>query len=368
MKILVAPLDWGLGHATRTIPVIREFLARGATVDLAVSGSISALYRGEFPDLTQIPVPGYGIRYPNRGFEMPFWLLKNYRRILRTIRGEHLLADRLAREQEYDLIFSDNRFGFYSKHAKSVYMTHQMRIAFPGPFSVFEDIGIAWHRKMMENFDEVWVPDDAKAPGLGGRLSHVEPSRLKLSKPVKFVGPLSRFGEFCRIDAPQDFVQNKFHFLAILSGPEPMRSLFEKKVFETLSRIPGRHAVILGKPAEKKTNGTWANLEIFNHLETEDFGRMVRNADVILSHPGYSTVMDMAVLGAKCVFVPTPGQTEQELLGRELFRAGYSGLLKQNELTPVNLCEMEKHANIMRKIFRSQNPLSSAVDPLFKEN
>lgn len=367
MKILVAPLDWGLGHATRTIPVIRGFLAHGATVDLAVSGNISALYRGEFPDLTQIEVPGYEIRYPNRGFEMPFWLLKNYRRIMRTIREEHGTAESLAFERGYDMIFSDNRFGFYSNRAKNIYMTHQLRIAFPGPFSAFENIGIAWHRKQMEKFDEIWVPDYAKFPGLGGRLSHVNPSALKLSKPIRFVGPLSRFDENFPVGVPKNSVQRKYRFLAILSGPEPMRSLFEKKIFEALSRISGKHAVILGKPGEKKVPETPSNMDVFNHLETADFARMVQSSDVILSRPGYSTVMDMATLGAKCVFVPTPGQTEQEFLGEELFRAGFSGLLKQRELSPMNLCEMERKTHVLRNSVSRPNPLLSAVDSLFKE-
>lgn len=365
MKVLVAPLDWGLGHATRTVPVIREFLFHGAKVDLAVSGKMSAFFRGEFPELSQVEIPGYEIRYPGRGVEMPLWLLKNYRRILDVIRTEHLVAESLVQKSGYDIIVSDNRFGFYSEKSRNIYMTHQMRIAFPGPFSAFEKIGIAWHKRRMERFDEVWIPDFPELPGLAGKLSHVTYSDKSFEGKIRFIGPQSRFLNCSayKLTKPDD--SKRFRFLSVLSGPEPMRSSFEKKVLCALSQIPGNHAVILGRPGEKALPAVPPNISVFNHLESEDFVKAVLDAGTILSRPGYSTVMDMANLGANCVFVPTPGQTEQEFLGRELFRSGQAGLLSEPLLLPDNLCKMEKDRRKIRCKSREKNLLSFAVDSLF---
>ncbi len=338
MKILVAPLDWGLGHATRTIPLIRKFLLQGAEVDLAVSGKMSALYRGEFPDLTQLEIPGYGIRYPKRGFEMPFWLLANYRRIARVIRGEHEIAERLVRERGYDVILSDNRFGFYAAGAKNIYMTHQLRIAFPGPFSALEGLGVAWHRRRMQAFDEIWVPDYAEAPGLAGKLSHVRYPEC-FAKKVKFIGPQSRFAKECLLRPTAERPEREFDLLAILSGPEPMRTSFENLVLQAFAKIPGKHAVVRGLPGESELPIAPPNVTLFNHLETGVLAKTVKSAKGIVSRPGYSTVMDLECLGAKCIFVPTPGQTEQVYLGHVLQKSGIAKLLLQKDFSAKKLRE-----------------------------
>lgn len=341
MKILVAPLDWGLGHATRTIPIIRKFLAQGAAVDLAVSGKMSALYRGEFPGLTQINIPGYGIRYPRRGFEMPFWLLANYRRIMQVIRNEHEIAESLVKERGYDTIFSDNRFGFFANEVKNIYMTHQLRIAFPRPFSAFENLGVAWHRHQMQNFDEIWVPDYADFPGLAGKLSHVRYDK-SFSEKLKFIGPQSRFPKEDSHEPTETSPKKSFDFLAILSGPEPMRTSFENAVRKAFAEIPGEQAIIRGLPGESDIPTAPPNVTFFNHLQTADFASAVKSAKVIVSRPGYSTVMDMENLGANCIFVPTPGQTEQVYLGELLQKSGIAKLLHQNEISAKKLCEAIK--------------------------
>lgn len=337
MKILVAPLDWGLGHATRTIPLVRKFLAQGAEVDLAVSGKMSALYRGEFPDLTQIEIPGYGIRYPKRGFEMPVWLLANYLRIMRVIRREHEIAESLARERGYDVILSDNRFGFHAAVTKNIYMTHQLRIAFPGPFAAFESLGVAWHRRRMLAFDEIWVPDHAESPGLAGKLSHVRYPE-SFAKKVKFIGPQSRFAKECSTPAAER-PEKEFDLLAILSGPEPMRTSFENLVLQAFAKIPGKHAVVRGLPGESELPTAPPDVTLFNHLETDVLAKTVKSAKVIVSRPGYSTVMDLKCLGAECIFVPTPGQTEQVYLGHVLQKGGVAKLLLQKDFSAKKLRE-----------------------------
>lgn len=337
MKVLVAPLDWGLGHATRSIPIIRDFLRQNATVELAVSGSIAALYKTEFPDLKQIPISSYAIRYPKHGFEFPLWLLTHLHRIQKVVAEEHQTAERLVRERQYDVIFSDNRFGFYAKGVRNIYMTHQLRIAFPGVFRLFEKIGILWHCRQMQNFDEIWIPDEERFPGLAGRLSHVAYADENLKQKIRYVGPQSRFAEMENKATENAF--QEFRFLALLSGPEPMRTAFEKKLLRAFSEIPGCHALVRGLPGSSDLPAVPPNVSVFNHLETPLLAETIRHAETVVSRSGYSTVMDMRILGASCIFVPTPGQTEQLYLGKTLLASGIAGLLFQNQISKDSLLE-----------------------------
>lgn len=329
MKILVAPLDWGLGHATRCIPIIRACIEAGHTVELATCGSIATLYKGEFPELVQHEFPSYGIRYPRVGLAMPFWLLKNLSRLRIVMAAEHARAEELVKECGFDMIISDNRFGCYSRKVHSVYMTHQLRIAFPFPFSYFEKMGIRYHAKFMRRFSEVWVPDIPDFPGLAGKLSHV----LQMPLPVKYVGILSRFAE------PVTEISKEYDFLGVISGPEPMRTEFQNRLLVALSEIPGKHAVILGTPGRPVPTEHPENVTLFSHLETPEFARVVAGSRHVVSRSGYSTVMDVARLGANCVFVPTPGQTEQVYLGRSLRRSGFAGYIAEHKLSAKTLLE-----------------------------
>ena len=232
---------------------------------------------------------------------------------------KHRFAEEMVRRYHYDVLVSDNRFGFYSRNAKSIYMTHQRRIAFPKVLSAFEPLGMLWHASVMKHFDEVWVPDLPETPGYAGSLSHVKTCPV----PVKYVGALSRFeGE--NLTAKSDV---RYRFVAVVSGVEPARTRFENLLRKTLVKIPGRHAIILGKPSLGVKSSNEQNLDLFTHLPDDQFAAVVKNAEWVVSRGGYSTVMDMAVLGARCIFVPTPGQYEQVILGRDLAREGFAATI-----------------------------------------
>ena len=329
MKVLVAPLDWGLGHATRCVPVIREFLNQGAEVELAVVRSNAALLRGFFPNLRQRLAPSYNIVYPKHGYNMGLWLVKNGVHLRSVMNYEHRFAEEMVERYHYDVLVSDNRFGFYSRGAKSIYMTHQRRIAFPKMLSAFEPLGMLWHASVMKHFDEVWVPDLPETPGYAGSLSHVKACPV----PLKYVGALSRFeGEDLKLNTDE-----RYRFVAVVSGVEPARTRFENALRKTLAKLPGRHAIILGKPSAGIKKTSEQNLDLFTHLPDNEFALVVKNAQWVISRGGYSTVMDMAVLGAKCLFVPTPGQYEQVILGRDLAREGFAATIEESKFTVENL-------------------------------
>lgn len=330
MKVLVAPLDWGLGHATRCVPVVREFLNQGADVELAIVRSNAGLLRGIFPELRQRLAPSYNIVYPKHGYNMGLWLVKNGAHLRAVMNYEHRFAEEMVDRYDYDVLVSDNRFGFYSSGARSVYMTHQRRIAFPRMLSAFEPLGMLWHASVMKHFDEVWVPDLPDYPGYAGSLSHVPKSPV----PVKFVGALSRFdGANLKTGKPC----TKYTFVAVVSGVEPARTRFEMVLREALAKIPGRHAIILGKPSAGVNHVSERNLDIFTHLPDAEFADVVKNAQWVVSRGGYSTVMDMAFLGAKCIFVPTPGQYEQIILSRDLAREGFAATIDESDFSTKTL-------------------------------
>lgn len=375
MKILVAPLDWGLGHATRCVPIVKEFLRQGAEVELAVVKANAGFFREVFPELRQRVAPGYNVVYPKYGFNMALWLLKNSAHLNAVMRYEKRYAEEMVERHGYDVLFSDNRFAFFSKKAYSVYMTHQRRIAFPPAVAALEGVGVRWHRARMRNFDEVWVPDVEAAPGYAGALSHLPALRGAENTPkVKFVGPLSRFDEVAGslktsgLDAGELPAGNKcagkYRVVAVISGVEPARTQFENRLRDILRDVPGNHLMILGKPQAPRRHWTEGNIEFVTHLSTGDFANAVRNADWVISRGGYSTVMDMAYLGAKCVFVPTPGQYEQVVLARDLATAGYAVSIPANRLSVESLLGAFKN-NVALPRPESSGVLENAVKDLF---
>jgi hypothetical protein len=304
-KIIVSPLDWGLGHATRCVPIIRSLLEQGAEVEIASASSHKKIFAQEFPNLAWREAPAYNIKYPKYGWQMPFWLLSQIPHIKKTMQEENKWLASLCEKQKYTQIISDNRFGFFSKKIKSIYITHQLRIAFPGPFAIFEKIGELWHKSIMKNFNEIWVPDYKEFPGLAGKLSHPSYTDEK----IKYIGPLSRLINNPENSAnPENSSSDKsIDILALISGPEPQRTIFEKQVRKILSKTKGNHYIVRGKIDEE-------------NISAAELREKILASRKVLCRSGYSTIMDLALLKAEAIFIPTPGQTEQIYLAK-LFNA-----------------------------------------------
>ena len=223
-RILVAPLDWGLGHATRCIPVIKELLANDCEVWLAGEGIQEALLRTEFRDLPFLPLEGYRIRYSrsSRGFLLNMGL--QISKIISAIRKEHRWLKKMVRSHEIDAVISDNRFGLYHSKIPSIFITHQLSIKSPlGNWN--EKILQRWNYKYINRFRECWIPDLFGENNLAGELSH------PFSQPktaTKYIGILSRFEK-------KESKEVNDHLLFILSGPEPQRTVLENKIINEIS-------------------------------------------------------------------------------------------------------------------------------------
>jgi hypothetical protein len=281
-------------------------LKQNAEVEIASAITHKNFFAQEFPDLAWHEAPAYDIKYPKHGWQMPFCIFGQIPSIKKTMREENKWLASLCEKQKYTQIISDNRFGFYNKKIKSIYMTHQLRIAFPTPFTAFEKIGEAWHKNIMKNFDEIWVPDYEKFPGLAGKLSHPSYS----DKKIKYIGPLSRLAW----NMGQDTRSKSIDTLALISGPEPQRSFFEKYAIKFLTENLGEHCMVRGLPDETEIPAL--PFKTFNHLSAEDLREKILASREVLCRSGYSTLMDLDLLKANAILVPTPGQTEQIYLAK----------------------------------------------------
>ncbi len=300
-RILVAPLDWGLGHAARCIPLIRYLSEKNCEVILGGEGRAGELLKKEFPSLEFINMPGYYISYPGNG-SMALKMALQVPKILKGIRREHAQLQALVEKESIDGVISDNRFGLWSTKVPCVFITHQLMVK-----SAFGERFIhRLNKQYISKFTACWVPDVAH--GLSGDLSN----KFPLPANAKRIGLLSRFE---RTSVPAEYRND---ILVILSGPEPQRSLFEKIILAELEKTDVQALVVQGITEKQERKKISDHIEMVSHLTSAGLEKEIVRSKMIVSRPGYSTVMDLAVLGRKAIFVPTPGQTEQEYLAKEL--------------------------------------------------
>ena len=319
-KLLVAPLDWGLGHATRCVPVIRDLLNNNCEVWLAGEGAQEKILRKEFPSLPFLPLKGYRIKYGKSGLTGK--ILLQVPSILRSIKEENKWLKQQVSNHGFDAVISDNRYGLYNEKVFSVLITHQLNIKTPlGKWS--EKILQQWNYKLINKFNECWIPDDEGENNLGGELSH--PFKLP-SIPAKYIGPLSRFTSF----SPLGDGGIKGHLLIILSGPEPQRTILENKVIDQIVNYPATATIVRGLPGEKNIIPSTNTIHFYNHLSSEELYTEAMKAEFIISRSGYSTIMDIACVKKKSILIPTPGQTEQEYLAGHLMKKQFAFCIDQN--------------------------------------
>lgn len=318
-RILICPLDWGLGHATRCIPIIRQLIAANAIVIIAADKRPLALLQREFPQLQFVVFTGYEIDYPAKG-SMILKMVLHLPKLIRGVWREHRALKHIIKQYEINAVISDSRFGLWSRQVPCVFITHQLCIR--APFA--EKLVYRLNRKIINQYTTCWVPD-TEASLLSGQLS----SKYKPPLNSRFIGSLSRFTSTTEKSADiEPFI------LALVSGPEPQRSIFEQLLITQLTALNIKAIIVRGIPeyeGEVKTKLTSA-LEVINHLPSAELQNAINAATLVISRPGYSTVMDLAVLGKKAIFIPTPGQTEQEYLSTYFMLQKIAFAQAQNKL------------------------------------
>lgn len=302
-KVLLAPQHWGLGHVTRTIPVIRYFIDRGWEVYLASSDAGSDLLRREFPSLPVFELPDYKINYPSKNmyWNMAIQLYKMHSAIWK----ENRVIRKLCKEYKINLLVSDARLGAAQSRVKSVIITHHLH--FPLPFKFFEWCADTWMRFFYLQFDEIWIPDFQDEPNLSGLLAH----QFK-SKKHYYIGALSRFK---KLD-----LDTRYNYCFMLSGPEPQRTRLEDRIVSQLQSIEFQKVVLIRGTTKAHSISVPANVDVIDLATSEQINSIMCSSDLIICRSGYSTLLDLSVIQKKALLIPTPGQPEQEYLGRELHR------------------------------------------------
>lgn len=316
-KILVAPLDWGLGHAARCVPVINELLNNNTEVIIAADRQPLAFLKKEFPGIETLVLPGYEISYPAAGGNMASKMAIQLPKILSKIRKENELLQNIIKKKNINGIISDQRFGLHTDLVPCAFITHQIMIKAP----LFENILYKISKNIIKKYSECWIPDFDENENLSGDLSH----KFPLPVNARFIGPLSRFSGISH--KPSDI---RYQLMAIISGPEPQRTIFEKIILYQLENSGKKAVVARGLTGidEHYENG---NVEIHSHLGSGIMAEKIMASEIIISRAGYSSIMDLAALQKKAILVPTPGQTEQEYLAGYHYQKKHFFFAKQDE-------------------------------------
>lgn len=323
-NILVAPLNWGLGHATRCIPIIRELELYGFTPIIASDGVALRILQKEFPHLKSLELPSYEIEYAKDGADFKWKLIKNSPKMIQAIFEEKKLVKALVKKHELKGIISDNRLGVYSKKVPSIFMTHQLNVLSGKTTWVSSKL----HQYFIGKFKECWIPDMKEQPNLTGKLGHLKNSDLSL----KYLGPLSRL--------EKKNLDTKYELMVILSGPEPQRTMLEERLIDELQNYKGEVVFIKGKIEPEQKTETVKNITYYNFMTSSEIETAFNESEMVLCRSGYTTVMDLAKLEKKAFFIPTPGQFEQEYLAKRYKRNGIAPYAKQDEFRIENLLEI----------------------------
>ena len=309
MKILIAPLNWGLGHATRCIPLIRQYLQEGADVVLGGTGESLQLLRKHFPDLAAVELAPLHLRY-SKGRSQVGAMLCAAPQIMRFARKNRKLVDEVVRTMKIDTILSDNCFGVYHPQCENIYMTHQLEICLPKGWRWLESVAASIHARLYANYQHIWVPDNETGELLSGRLGHPR----KKDKRIRYIGPLSRFEKGERFAVSGE----RYDVVAVLSGLEPQRSIFEEEIVNRYADSDKKVLIVRGKVSEPNVRVTHNNITLQPSLDDEALKNVLYGAELIIARSGYSTIMDLWALGLlnKAELHPTPGQSEQEYLAQ----------------------------------------------------
>lgn len=329
-RILIAPLNWGLGHAARCIPIISELIKNDFEPLIASDGDALFLLKKEFPNLKFIEFPSYHIKYAKKSFYFKLKLISNTFTILNAMRKEYYLTQSIIKSHKIDGIISDNRMGVFNKSIPCAYITHQLNVL-SGSTTKFST---KLHHYFIKKFDTCWVPDIEGKSNLSGKLSHLKDSKIK----PKYLGILSRFK---KIEIPI-----VYDLMVLLSGPEPQRTILEEILLKELKSYKGNILFVKGKMETKEIRITKGNMTIVNFMKSDALQIALNQSRQILCRSGYTSIMDLAKLEKKAFFIPTPGQFEQEYLAKRLKKLNLVPTCKQHKFTVDKLHKIKSYKGL----------------------
>lgn len=350
-NILICPLDWGLGHATRIVPIIELFQKKGANIIIAADNTPLDFLKQRFPACIFITLKGFEAKYP-KGDNMAFKIALQFPKMIRAAKSAKQHLNEIIKEHKIDIVISDNRYELSSKKVYSIFMSHQLNIQATGLQKLFKPLINIIVNRYINKYDELWIPDFEGNKNLSGKLSH------NIKPPLDnhhFIGILSRFSNF-----EVDEKTPKYEIMAIVSGPEPQRSILENKLENELLKSGLKSILLCAKP-NINTREEIDNLTKVSHMDDKEFAHTIMESKLIISRPGYSTIMDLVHFGKNAIFIPTPGQTEQEYLADMLKQKKHYFSQKQSDFDLTSALSENKNYKPL-KFHTNANTLNDRVN------
>jgi len=338
MRVLYGVCSWGLGHATRSLPIIRKLINEKNEVTVVSSGRSLELLKLELQDkVSYLELEDYPLPYTERSkvFILKFCLYSP--KLIKSMIDEHYRFMKILDKKKFDIIISDNRYGFFYRNIPSFLITHQLRVIAPKRIKLIENSFERFNSYIQKCFKSFMVPD-YEANGISGDLAH-NLNRINKDKLVYF-GIMS---DFKKLDTQEDV-----DFLFSISGPEPQRTVLEKLILQSVNEVSGKIILSLGRNLDDDENVKMdlnENIQLYEFLPQEDRELVMNRSKFIISRSGYSTLMDIYALGKKAMFIPTPQQTEQEYLAQLHMERGNFFYVDQNTLNLSRNLEEAKTYN-----------------------
>jgi UDP:flavonoid glycosyltransferase YjiC (YdhE family) len=323
-KTLFAVQDWGLGHATRDLVLIRALLDAGQAVTVLSTGPALQLLQSELGErcryvrLRDIPKP-----ISRHAFWFHARMAVSLPLIFATWRRERAFVEQLWERERFDHIVSDSRFGVCLAQVPSYFLTHSLRQIVPGRLRLLENRVERAQHHFLAGARKILVPDEEADGGLAGALCHAMACDWG-SERIEYLGILSSLHR-------QDVDQDVDCFISI-SGPEPQRTILERIIIRQAPELEGNIVIALGRPESESFALEGGRISIHAYLDRGAQEEVMNRARLVVSRSGYTTLMELAELGRLGLLVPTPGQTEQGYLAEHHERLGHLHRVRQGRL------------------------------------
>ena len=328
-KIIVAPLNWGLGHASRCVPIIKSLIEDKFSPVIASDGAALEFLKKEFPSLEFLELPSYNISY-GKNFRWKLFLKAiSFQKIIK--KEQQVLQQYLNQNMDVVGIISDNRFGIRAKEIPSVYITHQINVL----FGALTPITSYFHQRIIKQFDECWIPDE-EGSQFSGRLST---SNKQLNQ--QYIGIQSRF--------EKKEAEKTIDTLIVLSGPEPNRTHLENKLLQAFRDSDQKVCLVQGKLEEHQKIAQLGSVKLINFMLSDELEQTMNAAEIVICRSGYSSVMDLVSLNRKALLIPTKNQTEQEYLAKELQQKNYFRFVDEEDFSIKSLDSIKGESHPYKK-------------------
>lgn len=333
---------------------MRELVSMGHNVLMGGDNWQNELVSREIPGITFIYFPGFSIRYSSFFPQYLKIIISLPAFLFHTVK-EHFILGKMIRQYRIDIIISDSRPGLRNRKIKSVLVTHMLRIPFPRPFSILENSLLPFIRAVTGKFTFCFVPDLPGDFNLSGKLSH----NLRIPENVRYIGVLSRFGG----STGMKYRKEDYQCVAIISGPSPQKEILTGIIAQVLQKAEGK-SVILGGPAGEEDKKHGDKLTVIYTSLSEELAEKILSGKVIVTRPGYTTIMELYSLGRSALIIPTPGQPEQEYLADYLSGRGWFVRTEQENFVDETLYNFSEPVLPPYSYAENRNLLLSALKEL----